>query len=241
MIILKPPPTPEHCRFGIGGVSKGPTILRVLTSLLSSSSIIWGCLDVEAKFLEMRWHLGPWYPRETPLSISFSSSFTQFGSVWVFTSSSNCRRCKGVIICLRGLLLAGASTSWVFPSTASFVANVFELACLSSCIAPGDIKADANFSSCGCVCDDVDGWAKMWQNGWFAIVKIVACYCGISQSCAGWFGREAPDKYVLFVLIPGDFFVFRCKLSETAVILDACFSWVILKCCGDQGLVFEHL
>ena len=36
----------------------------------------------------------------------------------------------------------------------------------------------------------------------------------------------------------GDFFVFYCKLSETAVIFSACFCWVILKCCGDQCLVF---
>ena len=38
----------------------------------------------------MCWHLGPWYPRETPLSILFSSSFAQFRSVWDFNSSSNC-------------------------------------------------------------------------------------------------------------------------------------------------------
>ena len=73
-----------------------------------------------------------------------------------------------------------------------------------------------------CVTVSVAGPRRDRMAGWFAVAKIVACFCGISQSCAGWFGREAPDKYVLFVLIPGDFFVFRCKLSETAVILKLC-------------------
>ena len=58
---------------------------------------------------------------------------------------------KGVIICLSGLQLGGAPVGWVFPSIASCVANMLELACISSCTAPGGIKVDADFGSCECV------------------------------------------------------------------------------------------
>ena len=62
-----------------------------------------------------------------------------------------------MIICLSGLQLGGAPAGWVFPSTASCVANVLELACLSTCAAHGGIKVDVDFGSCGCVCDNVCG------------------------------------------------------------------------------------
>ena len=128
----------------------------LLMSILASNKLLQVSGDVLAP------HLSPWYPRGTPLSIPFSISFTQFGSKWNFNSSANCWSRKGVIIiiCLSGLQLGGVPAGWVFPSTASCVANMLELACLCSCTAPGGIKADADFGSCGCVCDSVCGWAK---------------------------------------------------------------------------------
>ena len=153
----------------------------------------------------MRWHLSPWYPWETLLSIPFSISFTQFGSVWNFNSSANCRSRKGVIICLSGLQLGGAPAGWVFPFTASCVANVLELVCFSSCTAPGGIEVDADFGSCGCVCDSVCGWAKTWQDGWFAVTKIVACFCGFSHPVLVGLGEKHQTNMSSLYLSQGTF------------------------------------
>ena len=209
MIILWPPvffditPTPEHCRFGIGCVSKGLTILRVLISLPSSLSIICGCWDAKAKFLEMRWHLSK---RATLVN----TSFTQLGSVWNFNSFSNCCS-KGVITCsscsLEGHLLAGCSPPQ--PLVLQTCLNLHTSPLVQPLVALKEMQISAPVDVH--VCDSVCGWAKTWQDGWFAIMKIVARFCGTSQSSAGWFGREAPDKYVVFVLIPENFLVFRCK------------------------------
>ena len=141
----------------------------LLMSILASNKLLQVSGDVLAP------HLSPWYPRGTPLSIPFSISFTQFGSVWNFNSSANCWSRKGVIIiiCLSGLQLGGVPAGWVFPSTASCVANMLELACLCSCTAPGGIKADADFGSCGCVCECL--WLGQDVRGWLVCCNENSC------------------------------------------------------------------
>ena len=79
-----------------------------------------------------------------------------------------------MIICLSGLLLGGAPASWVFPSTAFLVTNVFELACLSCCIAPGGIKKRMQISAPVdvCVTVSVAGLRRDRIAAWFAVAKI---------------------------------------------------------------------